>query len=172
MTYRRKDTYHRRARAAGYRARSAYKLAELADRFQVLCLTRQERGTSLAQAGESLEISRDSQTGADVFPGHHLHGWFPSDARIEACGRSDQKAGRLQRARLRRLESAERAYGSRKWNVPLGQSLLAATAGNLQQRNFSMLSLTVTEANTHAVDLYRHLGFDIKRVFDAFVWEG
>src|SRR2546425_9940151 len=36
MTYRRKDTYHRRARAAGYRARSAYKLAELADRFQVL----------------------------------------------------------------------------------------------------------------------------------------
>jgi len=36
MTYRRKDTYHRRARAAGYRARSAYKLAELADHFQVL----------------------------------------------------------------------------------------------------------------------------------------
>lgn len=54
----------------------------------------------------------------------------------------------------------------------IGQSLLAATAGNLQQRNFSVLSLTVTEANTHAVDLYRHLGFDIKRVFDAFVWEG
>ena len=54
----------------------------------------------------------------------------------------------------------------------IGQSLLAATAGNLQKRNFSMLSLTVTEANTHAVDLYRHLGFDIKRVFDAFVWEG
>ena len=36
MTYRRKDTYHRRARAAGYRARSAYKLAELADRFRLL----------------------------------------------------------------------------------------------------------------------------------------
>jgi ribosomal protein S18 acetylase RimI-like enzyme len=54
----------------------------------------------------------------------------------------------------------------------IGQALLAATAANLQQRNFSMLSLTVTEANAHAVDLYRHLGFDIKRVFDAFVWEG
>jgi ribosomal protein S18 acetylase RimI-like enzyme len=54
----------------------------------------------------------------------------------------------------------------------IGQSLLAATAGNLHQRNFSMLSLTVTEANKHAVELYRHLGFDIKRVFDAFVWEG
>ena len=36
MTYRRKDAYHRRARAAGYRARSAYKLAELAARFRLL----------------------------------------------------------------------------------------------------------------------------------------
>ena len=36
MRYRRKDTYYRRARAAGYRARSAYKLAELDDRFKLL----------------------------------------------------------------------------------------------------------------------------------------
>ena len=36
MTYRLKDSYHRRARAAGYRARSAYKLIELADRFRLL----------------------------------------------------------------------------------------------------------------------------------------
>ena len=36
MTYRPKDAYHRRARAAGYRARSAYKLAELAARFRLL----------------------------------------------------------------------------------------------------------------------------------------
>ena len=36
MTYRPKDGYHRRARAAGYRARSAYKLAELAARFRLL----------------------------------------------------------------------------------------------------------------------------------------
>jgi len=34
-----------------------------------------------------------------------------------------------------------------------------------------MLSLTVTEANTRAVELYRRLGFDAQRVFDAFVWE-
>jgi ribosomal protein S18 acetylase RimI-like enzyme len=54
----------------------------------------------------------------------------------------------------------------------IGESLLAATAGNLRQRNFSLLSLTVTQANDRAVELYRHLGFDIKRVFDAFVWEG
>ena len=36
MTYRRKDPYYRRAKTAGYRARSAYKLAELDDRFRLL----------------------------------------------------------------------------------------------------------------------------------------
>jgi 23S rRNA (uridine2552-2'-O)-methyltransferase len=36
MTYRPKDVYHRRARAAGYRARSAYKLAELDRRYRLL----------------------------------------------------------------------------------------------------------------------------------------
>jgi 23S rRNA (uridine2552-2'-O)-methyltransferase len=36
MTYRRKDTHYRRARAAGYRARSAYKLLELDARFRLL----------------------------------------------------------------------------------------------------------------------------------------
>ena len=36
MGYRRKDAYYRRARAAGYRARSAYKLAELDARFRIL----------------------------------------------------------------------------------------------------------------------------------------
>lgn len=54
----------------------------------------------------------------------------------------------------------------------IGESLLAATAGNLRDRKFGLLSLTVTEANHRAVELYRHLGFDTKRVFDAFVWEG
>jgi ribosomal protein S18 acetylase RimI-like enzyme len=54
----------------------------------------------------------------------------------------------------------------------LGELLIAATAGNLCQRNFSLLSLTVTQANGRAVTLYEHLGFDTKRVFDAFVWEG
>jgi ribosomal protein S18 acetylase RimI-like enzyme len=54
----------------------------------------------------------------------------------------------------------------------IGESLLGATVGNLRKRNFSMLSLTVTEANTRAVALYRRLKFDSKRVFDAFVWTG
>lgn len=54
----------------------------------------------------------------------------------------------------------------------IGEALLAATTNNLRQRKFSLLSLTVTEANVRAVELYLHLGFDTERVFDAFVWEG
>jgi ribosomal protein S18 acetylase RimI-like enzyme len=54
----------------------------------------------------------------------------------------------------------------------IGESLLAATVANMQKRNFSMLSLTVTEANARAVALYRRLNFDTKRIFDAFVWQG
>jgi ribosomal protein S18 acetylase RimI-like enzyme len=54
----------------------------------------------------------------------------------------------------------------------IGESLLAATSADLRKRGFSMLSLTVTEANAGAVALYRRLKFETKRVFDAFVWEG
>ncbi len=54
----------------------------------------------------------------------------------------------------------------------IGEALLAATSVNLRKRGFSMLSLTVTEANSGAVALYRRLNFESKRVFDAFVWEG
>jgi len=51
-------------------------------------------------------------------------------------------------------------------------SVTAATESNLRKRNFALLSLTVTEANARAVGLYRRLHFDLKKVFDAFVWEG
>jgi ribosomal protein S18 acetylase RimI-like enzyme len=54
----------------------------------------------------------------------------------------------------------------------IGESLLAATTANLRKRGFTMLSLTVTEANARAVALYRRLSFESKRVFDAFVWAG
>lgn len=53
----------------------------------------------------------------------------------------------------------------------IGESLLAATTTNLRKRKFTLLSLTVTQANDRAVDLYLRLGFDTKRIFDAFVWE-
>jgi ribosomal protein S18 acetylase RimI-like enzyme len=57
-------------------------------------------------------------------------------------------------------------------SLRIGETLMNCTAANLRQRKFSMLSLTVTEANKRAVDLYLRLGYEIKRVFDAFVWEG
>lgn len=54
----------------------------------------------------------------------------------------------------------------------LGESLMAATAKNLCERNFRAISLTVTEANDRAITLYKRIGFDTTRIFDAFVWEG
>jgi len=54
----------------------------------------------------------------------------------------------------------------------IGEALLAQTAAALQKRSFTSLTLTVTQANQRAVDLYKKIGFDTKRVFDAFVWEG
>ena len=54
----------------------------------------------------------------------------------------------------------------------IGEALLAANAADLRRRSFDKLSLTVTEANHNAVELYKRLGYAIERVFDAFVWEG
>jgi ribosomal protein S18 acetylase RimI-like enzyme len=54
----------------------------------------------------------------------------------------------------------------------LGEALLAATTRNLRDRHFHSISLTVTEANSRAIALYKRIGFISSRVFDAFVWEG
>ena len=54
----------------------------------------------------------------------------------------------------------------------IGENLIVCTANALRQRNCNLLTLTVTEANRRAVDLYKRLGFDETSVFDAFVWEG
>ena len=54
----------------------------------------------------------------------------------------------------------------------IGEHLIAATRDALRQRDFALLTLTVTEANDRAVELYLRLGFSTARVFDAFVWEG
>jgi ribosomal protein S18 acetylase RimI-like enzyme len=54
----------------------------------------------------------------------------------------------------------------------IGEALLNATSRELASRKFSLLTLTVTEANAGAVQLYKKLGYATNRVFDAFVWEG
>jgi ribosomal protein S18 acetylase RimI-like enzyme len=57
-------------------------------------------------------------------------------------------------------------------HMGIGEGLLACTANSLRNRNFSLLSLTVTEMNERAVALYKRLGFNETSAFDAFVWEG
>lgn len=54
----------------------------------------------------------------------------------------------------------------------LARAMMKACLRSLLDRRFSELSLTVTEGNRNAVDLYRRLGFHTRRIFDAFVWEG
>jgi len=54
----------------------------------------------------------------------------------------------------------------------LGEAMLAASTRNLRGRGFHFISLTVTEANDRAIALYKRIGFESTRVFDAFVWEG
>ncbi|MGP0096759.1 MAG: GNAT family N-acetyltransferase [Terriglobales bacterium] len=54
----------------------------------------------------------------------------------------------------------------------LGEVMLAASTRNLRGRGLKFISLTVTEANDRAIALYKRIGFESKRVFDAFVWEG
>lgn len=54
----------------------------------------------------------------------------------------------------------------------LGVALLAATTRSLRERAFRSISLTVTQANDRAIALYKRIGFESNRIFDAFVWEG
>src|ERR1035441_3257661 len=54
----------------------------------------------------------------------------------------------------------------------LGEAMMAASTRNLRGRGFHFISLTVTEANDRAIALYKRIGFESTRVFDAFVWEG
>src|SRR5262249_49804122 len=56
-------------------------------------------------------------------------------------------------------------------NRHLAHAMIESCAQSLERRRFAELSLTVTEANTRAVELYLRLGFVKQRVFDAFVWE-
>lgn len=53
----------------------------------------------------------------------------------------------------------------------LGARLIEECAENLRGRGFRSLTLTVTEENSSAVDLYRRLGFVEKHSFDAMVWD-
>ncbi len=52
-----------------------------------------------------------------------------------------------------------------------GRQLIEASIAALAARHFEALSLTVTSANSRAVQLYERIGFQTLRTFAAAVWE-
>ena len=52
----------------------------------------------------------------------------------------------------------------------LARMLLQLAAAKFRDQSMSELSLTVTEANTRAVELYRRQGYEICHIFNAAVW--
>ncbi len=53
----------------------------------------------------------------------------------------------------------------------LARMLLSLVAFSFQRQGAQEISLTVTEANNHAVELYRDEGYTSQHIFDAAVWQ-
>jgi ribosomal protein S18 acetylase RimI-like enzyme len=53
----------------------------------------------------------------------------------------------------------------------LARMLLSVAAAHFVRQGVSEISLTVTEANGNAIELYKSEGYDCTHVFDAAVWE-
>jgi ribosomal protein S18 acetylase RimI-like enzyme len=54
--------------------------------------------------------------------------------------------------------------------IGLARTLLSLAAHSFVRQGAEEISLTVTEANTHATNLYRNEGYECAHVFDAAVW--
>ena len=53
----------------------------------------------------------------------------------------------------------------------IARLLLTVAAAQFVRQGVSEISLTVTEANTEAIELYKSEGYESRHVFDAAVWE-
>jgi ribosomal protein S18 acetylase RimI-like enzyme len=53
----------------------------------------------------------------------------------------------------------------------LARMLLALASYNFMRQGISEVSLTVTEANAQAIELYQSMGFSCAHLFDAAVWQ-
>lgn len=53
----------------------------------------------------------------------------------------------------------------------IARLLLSMAASQFMRQGVSEISLTVTEANTHAIELYRAEGYETAHTFDAAVWQ-
>ncbi len=83
-------------------------------------------------------------------------------AGILLCSRVRQDVGHITQACV--------AHSAR--GLGLGTLMLRSAMRDLAARRFTRLSLTVTEGNRRAADLYRRLGFVDRHCFDAMVWTG
>jgi ribosomal protein S18 acetylase RimI-like enzyme len=54
----------------------------------------------------------------------------------------------------------------------LARTLLALAASHFMRQGVSEISLTVTEANSDAIELYQSEGYENRHTFDATVWDG
>jgi len=54
----------------------------------------------------------------------------------------------------------------------LGRRLIEHAVGILRREGFQGATLTVTVANSRAIQLYRSLGFSTLNNFPAFAWDG
>ena len=54
----------------------------------------------------------------------------------------------------------------------VGYELLRQSLDGLREAGCRKVSLTVTTSNHDAIQLYRRTGFDTRRQFSAYVWEG
>ena len=104
------------------------------------------------------------------FPGCGI--FDPQSSRVAARKYSNELAGVLLCSRVREdvghvtqlcVEKSCRGMG-------LGRLMMEQCAINLHARGFKALTLTVTEENENAVELYRKLGFEEKHSFDAMMW--
>jgi ribosomal protein S18 acetylase RimI-like enzyme len=90
----------------------------------------------------------------------------------------DVEPGRVVGIVLTSFVSAEVAHITQLCVVPkyqgagLGYEMLRNSVAALQAGGAARISLTVTTANTAAVELYRRCGFYVLRHFFAYVWEG
>jgi len=105
------------------------------------------------------------------FPGCGL--FDPPSSRTLTCKADGSLAGVLLCSRVRddigHVTQVCVARNQRR--LGLGMRLIEECAENLLGRGFRGLTLTVTEENTNAVELYRRLGFVEKHSFDAMVWD-
>jgi len=90
----------------------------------------------------------------------------------------DRGGGRIRGVSLTSMVAPEAGHVTQICTAPsvrgtgVGYELLRRSLESLAEAGARTVSLTVTAANENAVRLYQSVGFEIRKRFPAFVWEG